>query len=40
MVAYSETTDQADDIMKIDIGNIPAKTDIKITFSYLETVSV
>ena len=40
VVAYSELKSEEKDLMKINLGNIPAKTEIKIKFNYIESLNV
>ena len=39
-VAYSEISEDAKDIMKIKVGNLPAGKSVKIRFTYLQTLNV
>src|SRR5690606_32753153 len=39
-VAMAEIDDKLSDIMKVNIGNIPSKTEIKIVLSYIEKLEV
>lgn len=38
--AYAELNEKVNDIMKVQVGNIPPLTEIEIEFSYLERVEV
>jgi len=40
VVAYADTSKSAPDIMNLELGNLPAKEDLKITFVYYEKVAV
>ena len=39
-VAYAEVNKEAQDIMKINIGNVPSNKEIKIKFSFLEELNI
>jgi len=39
-VAYAEINDDAKDIIKVNIGNLPSQKELKIKFSYLQELSV
>lgn len=40
IVAYSETNKEIQDVMKINIGNVPPKKSIRVTFGFLQELDI